>query len=245
MSREVADLVLLDDNFATIIAAVEEGRSTYENIQKFMRFLFSTNLSELLVVALGAAAAFLLDLRDAGGTILVPLTAAQLLWINLVTDRAPALALGLDRNPDVLRRPPRDPAAPLLDRPSLRFVVLSGGAKALVAFALLALVPRWLGQPVAVAATAAFVVLAAGQLLFTYPARHTDVHPPPNWVLHATVALSVAVQPLTVLVPGLRPVFGTVPLPVSVWAWLAASLAVSWGAAWIVGRWVWAHRNPS
>jgi len=239
VSREVADLVLLDDNFATIVAAVEEGRSTYENIQKFVRFLFSTNLSELLVVTLGAGAAFLLDLRDAGGGLLVPLTAVQLLWINLVTDGAPALALGLDKNPDVLGRPPRDPAAPLLDRASLRFVVLSGSAKALIAFALLAFVPRWLGQPPEVAATAAFVFLAAGQLLFAYPARHTDMHPPRNWILHVTVVLSLAVQPLIVLAPTLRAAFGTVPLPVSVWAWVAASMVASWAAAWGVGRWVW------
>jgi Ca2+-transporting ATPase len=245
VSREVADLVLLDDNFATIVAAVEEGRSTYENIQKFVRFLFSTNLSELLVVALGAGAAFLLDLRDAAGRILVPLTAVQLLWINLVTDGAPALALGFDRNPGVLGRPPRDPAAPLLDRPSLRFIVLSGAAKALIAFALLALVPRWLHQPPAVAATAAFLFLAAGQLLFAYPARHTDVHPPRNLILHATVALSLAVQPLVVLVPALRAPFGTVPLPLSVWLWVGGSIVVSWAAAWGVGRWVWAGRGRS
>ena len=244
VSREVADLVLLDDNFATIVAAVEEGRSTYENIQKFVRFLFSTNLSELLVVAVGAAAAFLLDLRDTAGKILVPLTAVQLLWINLVTDGAPALALGLDRNPGVLRRPPRHPASPLLDPASLRFVVLSGTAKALIAFALLAFVPRWLAQPPEVAATAAFLFLAAGQLLFAYPARHTDVHPPRNWILHATVALSFAVQPLLVLVPALHAPFGTVPLPLSVWLLVAGGIALSWATAWGVGRWVWAFRAP-
>ena len=243
VSREVADLVLLDDNFATIVAAVEEGRSTYENIQKFVRFLFSTNLSELLVVALGAGAAFLLDLRDTAGRILVPLTAVQLLWINMVTDGAPALALGLDRNPDVLRHPPRNPTAPLLDRASLHFVALSGTAKALIAFALLAFVPRWLGQPPEVAATAAFLFMAAGQLLFAYPARHTDVHPPPNWMLHATVVLSLAVQPLIVLLPALRAPFGTVPLPLSVWLLVGGCIALSWATAWGVGRWVWAGRK--
>ncbi len=243
VSREVADLVLLDDNFATIVAAVEEGRSTYENIQKFVRFLFSTNLSELLVVALGAGAAFVLDLRDTAGSILVPLTAVQLLWINMVTDGAPALALGLDRNPDVLRHPPRNPAAPLLDHASLRFVALSGTAKALIALALLAFVPRWLGQPPEVAATAAFLFLAAGQLLFAYPARHTAMHPPRNGILHATVVLSLLVQPLVIVVPQLRAPFGTVPLPLAVWVWVAASIGLSWAVAWGVGRWVWARRN--
>jgi Ca2+-transporting ATPase len=243
VSREVADLVLLDDNFATIVAAVEEGRSTYENIQKFVRFLFSTNLSELLVVTVGTGAAFLLDLRDAAGRLLIPLTAVQLLWINLVTDGAPALALGFDRNPGVLRRPPRDPAAPLLDRAALRFIALSGSAKALIALSLLAFVPRWLSQPPEVAAAAAFVFLGAGQLLFAYPARHTDMHPPRNWILHVTIVLSLAIQPLTILVPALRPAFGTVRLPASVWAWVATSIAASWAVAWGVGRWVWADRK--
>ena len=80
VSREVADLVLLDDNFATIVGAVEEGRGIYENIQKFLRFLFSTNLSEVLLVAGGAVVAYGLNLRDQTGMLMVPLTAAQILW---------------------------------------------------------------------------------------------------------------------------------------------------------------------
>ena len=151
--------------------------------------------------------------------------------------------MGFDRNPGVLRRPPRDPAAPLLDRAALRFIALSGSAKALIALSLLAFVPRWLGQPPEVAAAAAFVFLGAGQLLFAYPARHTDMHPPRNWILHATVVLSLAIQPLTILVPALRPAFGTVRLPASVWAWVATSMAASWAVAWGVGRWVWADRK--
>ena len=109
VSREVADLVLLDDNFATIVGAIEEGRGIYENIQKFLRFLFSTNLSEVLLVAGGAVLAFGLDLRDSGGALLLPLTAAQILWINLVTDGLPALALAFDRTPGVMQQPPRPP----------------------------------------------------------------------------------------------------------------------------------------
>ncbi|MEL7209179.1 MAG: HAD-IC family P-type ATPase, partial [Actinomycetota bacterium] len=101
VSREVADLVLLDDNFATIEAAVEEGRGIYENIQKFLRFLFSTNVALVLLVAVGVVGAAVADLRDDAGDLLVPLTAAQLLWINVIADGPPALALGLDRNPGV------------------------------------------------------------------------------------------------------------------------------------------------
>jgi Ca2+-transporting ATPase len=243
VSREVADLVLLDDNFATIVAAVEEGRSIYENIQKFIRFLFSTNLSELLVVTIGAVAAVVLDLRDAAGSLLLPLTAVQLLWINLVSDGAPALALGLDRNPGVMQRPPRDPRASLLDRPSLRFVLLSGTSKALVAFAILGLVPRLLGPSLAVAATANFIFMAAGQLLFAYPARRTALRPPSNPVLHVAIAISFVAQLPLVLVPALRSVFGTVPLPAAAWVWVAASVALAWGLAQTASRLLWSENR--
>ena len=141
VSREVADLVLLDDNFATIVGAIEEGRSIYENIQKFLRFLFSTNLSEVLLVSRRRRARLLLGLRDSGGALLLPLTAAQILWINLVTDGLPALALALDRTPGVMQQPPRPPDAPLLDRPSMRFIVGAGVMKACSRWALLGLVP--------------------------------------------------------------------------------------------------------
>ena len=130
VSREVADLVLLDDNFATIAAAVEEGRGIYDNIQKFLRFLFSTNVALVILVAVGVVGAAVTDLRNAAGDLLVPLTAAQLLWINVIADGPPALALGVDRNPGVMQRQPRAPSAPLLTRAGLRFIFVSGGIKA-------------------------------------------------------------------------------------------------------------------
>jgi Ca2+-transporting ATPase len=241
VSREVADLVLLDDNFATIVAAIEEGRSIYENIQKFIRFLFSTNFSEVLVVALGVAAAFVLDLRDAAGALLLPLTAAQLLWINLVTDGAPALALGLDRNHGVLARPPRSPAAPLLDRPSLQFILVTGAAKALVAFAILGLLPLF-GEPLDTTRTATFLFMALGQLVFAYPARHADVVPPPNRALHAAVVLGALAQLAVLAIPGLRAPFDLAPPSLPAWLAVAAGVAVAWGIAEAVTRMLWPPR---
>jgi len=141
VTREVADLVLLDDNFATIVGAVEEGRGIYENIQKFLRFLFSTNFSEVLLVACGAVLAYALNLRDAAGTLMVPLTAAQILWINLLTDGLPALALAFDRTPGVMQQRPRPAESPLLDRGSVRFIVGVGTIKALLALGILGLLP--------------------------------------------------------------------------------------------------------
>jgi Ca2+-transporting ATPase len=242
VAREVADLVLLDDNFATIVAAIEEGRSIYENIQKFIRFLFSTNLSEVLVVAVGAFAAFLLGLRDAAGHLLLPLTAAQLLWINLVTDGAPALALGVDRNPGVMLRGPRDPRAPLLDRPSLRFIVAAGTLKALVAAALLVLLPLLLGAATEVTRTATFTFMAAGQLLFVFPARRTDLLPGPNRMLHLAVGIGFAAQAVVTFVPPVMRAFDVVPGTLPVGAWVAGAILAAWGLAEIASRLVWRKR---
>jgi Ca2+-transporting ATPase len=238
VTREVADLVLLDDNFATIVHAVEAGRGIYENIQKFVRFLFSTNLSEVLVVTVAAVAAFTLDLRDAAGQILLPLTAAQLLWINLLTDGAPALALGLDRNPGVMARLPRHPAAPLLDRASVVFIVGAGVIKAAVALALLGAL--WvMAESVDVARSATFAFLAVGQLFYTYPARRAERRPLPNRAVHLAVAGSFVLQILVLTVPGLRAAFDTAPLPALVVLLVAAGVVVSWLSAELVAKVAW------
>ncbi len=235
VSREVADLVLLDDNFATIVAAIEEGRNIYENIQKFIRFLFSTNLSEVLVVAIGMVFAALLNLRDAAGHLLLPLTAAQILWINLVTDGLPALALALDQNPGVLRSPPRPKEAPLLDRISLRFVLITGSVKAGVALTILAVFPGWLGLEAARSAT--FHFMAIGQLFFAYAARHTHLIPLPNPYLHGAVALGILVQLFLGL---LAPQFVEgVALPLWGWGVILGLALLAWLMAEGVDRWLW------
>jgi hypothetical protein len=112
VSKGAADMVLKDDNFASIVSAVEQGRGIFSNIQKFLRYLLSANLGEVLVMFFGVVLAGLIGLAGGGGAGLVlPLLAVQILWINLVTDSLPALAVGIDP-PDraLMRRPPRDPA---------------------------------------------------------------------------------------------------------------------------------------
>ena len=108
VSKQAADMVLADDNFATIVAAVEEGRSIFSNIRKFLRYLLSSNIGEVLTMFFGVVLGPSLGLELHGGTVVLPLLATQLLWINLVTDGAPALALGIDP-PDagLMRLPPR------------------------------------------------------------------------------------------------------------------------------------------
>jgi Ca2+-transporting ATPase len=241
VSREVADLVLLDDNFATIVGAIEEGRSIYENIQKFLRFLFSTNLSEVLLIAGGAVLAVALGLRDDAGDLLLPLTAAQILWINLVTDGLPALALALDRTPGVMQEPPRAPDAPLLDRASMRFIVGVGVAKAILAMALLGLVP-WLGYGLEASRATAFHFMAVGQLLLTYPSRHTWTRPLPNRYLHAAVIGGILVQLAAGLLPGVSELLGHAQLPPLLWGLVLAASGLSWAIAEGWARLVW--RQP-
>jgi Ca2+-transporting ATPase len=109
VSKEAADIVLADDNFATIVAAVEEGRAIFANIRKFLRYLLSSNIGEVMTMFFGVLLMDAIGLSQAGEVGLVlPLLATQILWINLVTDGAPALTLGVDPpDPAVMNRPPR------------------------------------------------------------------------------------------------------------------------------------------
>jgi Ca2+-transporting ATPase len=238
VSREVAHLVLLDDNFATIVAAIEEGRGIYDNVQKFIRFLFSTNLALVLLVVGGAVGSYAMGLEDLGGGLLLPLTAVQLLWINVIADGPPALALGLDRNAGVMARRPRDPKSPLLDRASLNFIVTTGVFKAGIGGVLLVCLPLQ-GFTIAATRTAVFFYESIAQLLFAYPSRWVASAPEPNGWLHVAVLGGVGVQALAMAVPGLRLALGVEPLGLSGVVWVAASVTLSWGAAEVFGRTAW------
>jgi Ca2+-transporting ATPase len=236
VSREVADIVLLDDNFATIVAAIEEGRSIYENIQKFIRFFFSTDLALIVLMIAGLALAFLLGIKDpVGGTFLLPLTAAQLLWINVVADGPPALALAFDRNPGVMNNPPRPPISRLLDADSLRFIAISGTAKAIGGIAILALMLQ-IGFSVEETRTSVFLYESMTQLVFVYPVRRLGLVPLPNVWIHIAVGLGVALQALTVVLPPLRALLGLVPLSATIFAVIMVAVLLTWAIAEFLGR---------
>jgi P-type Ca2+ transporter type 2C len=241
VSREVADLVLLDDNFATIVRAVEEGRGIYENIQKFLRFLFSTNLSEVLLVAGGALVAFFLSLRDVSGALMLPLTAAQILWINLLTDGLPALALAFDRTPGVMARQPRAATSPLLDPPSVRFVIGVGSMKAALALALLGVLPLF-DYSFEMTRAATFHFMAIGQLFLTYPSRRTRMQPLSNRYLHAAVVGGIGIQIAAATLPGVSTLLGDAAIPVSLWLVVFAAALVAWGLAEAITWRVWRDR---
>lgn len=239
VSREVADLVLLDDHFATIVAAIEEGRGIYENVQKFIRFLFATNLSEILVVTIGPLLSFAIGLRDAAGALVVPLTAAQLLWINFVTDGLPALALGLDENKGLMGHAPRPAKSPLLDAASLRFIVMAGVSIAVLAMAMLGVLTFLLSESIDGARTAAFTFLACSQLVFVFAARCTDLTPRRNRALNAAVAISIGLQVAVVTAPGIRVALDAVAPSLVSWIVIGIALAIAIASSrWIRG-WVW------
>jgi len=217
VARETADMVVTDDNLASIVTAIEEGRGIYSNIEKVVAYLVAGNLSEVLVVIAG-----LLLFPELG----VPLLPIQLLWINLLTDGFPALALGVDPvDRSLMSMPPRSRDRRLLDRPRL---ALLAGRAALIAGATvgsLAIAHYGFDEPWEHARAVAFSVLMTAHLIYAFAVRRTPGEPgqPANQWLRAAVAGGIALQALVVTVPALRPVFGTAHLTVREWALVAAA----------------------
>lgn len=236
VTREVADLVLQDDNFATIVAAIEEGRGIYENIQKFIRFLFSTNLGLIVLMTVGLVIAFVLGHRDpSGATFLLPLTAVQLLWINVLADGPPALALAFDRNPGLMGSPPRSPDSRLLDPASLKFIAISGFANAVGGIGILVAMPR-MGYSLEEMRTSLFLYESILQLVFAYPARRVYVAPLRNMGVHLTVGLGIVLQLMTILLPPLQALLGLVPLSLGVFASVMLLVLGAWAVAEFLGH---------
>lgn len=219
-AKEVAGVVLEDDRFQTIAAAVEEGRVVFDNIRKFVFYLFSCNLGEILA------------LLGAGLTGLpLPMTPLQILWLNLVTDTFPALALALEpADPTVMHRPPREPKTPLLSRGMLRLTVLY--ALLIAALTIVALVwglREWPGEP-ARAVTLSFTTLALAQIFHLGNARSTQHvvsrhRALTNRYALGAVVLTVALQVLAVVAPPVGRALGTAPLSARGWI-----IAVALGA---------------
>ena len=123
---EASDMVLLDDNFATIVTALRGGRGVYANVQKFVAFLFSGNLGVVMAIFIGTLAAGFLHIQD-GSQLLIPLTAAQILWMNLVTDGAPAVAFAVGKTSDsVMEQPPRAKDEPVMSNSLWAYVLFTG-----------------------------------------------------------------------------------------------------------------------
>ena len=226
VTKEAAKMILADDNFATIVRAVREGRDIFLNIRKFLRYLLSSNMGEVMTVFLGVVLAGVIGLSRGDGAVVLPLLATQILWINLLTDSAPALAMGMDaETEDVMSRPPRTLEERVIDRRMWGGVLFIGLVMALASLAAIDLyLPEGLlagTHDLDNARTAGFTVLVLAQLFNAFNARSetgTAFHRLfANRWLWGAVALSGALQVAVVHLPVLNRAFGTVPLAPGQW----------------------------
>jgi Ca2+-transporting ATPase len=215
VTKQTADMVLTNDNFASIVAAIEQGRIIYSNIRKFVYFLLACNAGEILIIF----GAMLLGMP-------IPLRPVHLLWLNLVSDGAPALALGMEKgDPNIMKQPPRPPKEPIINRDMTVgiSVVATVDAIAILLVFYLAL-QRYPGHLEA-AQTIAFVALCTSELLRAFTARseYNSIFSigvfSNRWMLWA-VAVSFLLILMVVYVPFLRPFFYTVPLTLDDWLFM-------------------------
>ncbi len=221
VSKQTADMVLTDDNYVSIVSAVEQGRIIYSNIRKFVYFLLSCNLAEIAIIFIATLLGWP-----------VPLAAIQLLWLNLLSDGAPALALGLEKgDPDIMEQPPRPPREPVINRS-----MISGILVQTVAITTAVLTAYWVGMlrfsvlegsdKVVTARTMAFATLVLSELMRVYTCRSERV---PlvrlgvfsNRWMQPAVGVSLVLMVVVIYVPFLQPIFDTVPLSWGEWALIA------------------------
>ena len=234
VAKETADMVLTDDNYASIVSAVEQGRVIYSNIRKFVFFLLSSNVAEIMIIFLAVLAG-----------LPAPLTAIQLLWLNLITDGAPALALAVEKgDPDIMQQKPRAKTEPIINRSmtwGLGIQTVTQTAAVLTAFALglswhleagayvtgnplvYLLQHDWRGIDVQTAETMAFVTLSLCELFRAYTVRSErasifKIGVFSNRYMQYAVGLSIALLILVCAVPFLQPIFNTHFLSLEEWA---------------------------
>jgi Ca2+-transporting ATPase len=218
VSKEAAAMTLTDDNFASIVAAVEEGRGVFDNIKKYLMYLLSSNIGEIALMAV----AVLVGLP-------LPLTAVQILYVNLATDGLPALALAVDpREPGLMRRPPRDPRVGIFSRPVVALMLIGGIWSAFVNVSLFA----WALQSdrtLSEAMSMTFVSLVLIQFLKAYNYRSdrwTAFRKPfANKWLNRAIVWELLLLSLVIYLPVLREPFGTFPLPLYDWVIVIAAAA--------------------
>ncbi|MEH7353052.1 calcium-translocating P-type ATPase, SERCA-type [Neobacillus drentensis] len=211
VAKEASALVLLDDNFATIKAAIKEGRNIYENIRKFVRYLLASNVGEILVMLFAMVLALPL-----------PLVPIQILWVNLVTDGLPAMALGLDRpEENVMKRGPRSPNEGVFSRGLGWKVISRGFLIGLVTLLAFIIVYHNDQSQLPYAQTVAFATLVMAQLIHVFDCRSEKSvlsrNPFGNQYLVWAVISSLVLMLVVIYYPPLQPIFHTLPIAAKEW----------------------------
>ena len=226
VTKEASSMIILDDNFATIVAAVEEGRGIFDNIRKFIRYLLSCNLGEVLTMFLAALVALPL-----------PLLPIQILWVNLVTDGLPAMALAVDKSePDIMKRTPRKPDESIFAGGLARKILIRGtiiGLGTLLVF----VIGLWYGVGLLAARTMAFTTLVFSQLFHVFDCKSEsrgifEVGLFSNPLLIVAVVISASMQISVIYLPFFQSIFRTTAL--DLWQW-GVILVVAGGPSVIMG----------
>ncbi len=222
VAKEAADIVLSDDNFSTLVAAIEEGRTIYNNILKFIRYLLSCNMGEIFMMLMALIAGLPL-----------PFLPIQILWLNLVTDTPPALALGVDPTPpDCMKRPPRHPKEPLFSRHLMNDILLNGFVMACITLGLFMLEIYVFKADLIKARTVAFSVLVLTQLIHAFNCQDEtqsifSIGFFTNKYLVGAIFLSIGLLLIGMYLPFLKEIFGQESLVPIDWAYvLSASLGI-------------------
>ncbi len=256
VTKQAARMILADDNFGTIVDAVREGRGVLDNIRKFLRYLLSSNLGEVLTVFLGVAGAGVIGLtagavgiaggEPAGPALVLPLLATQILWINLITDAGPALAMSVDPvDEDMMARPPRPRGVRMIDAHMWAGIGATGIVMAFVSLLTIDLfLPGGLiegHENLTLARTAGFTVLVLAQLFNCFNARSETRSAwhglfANRW-LWGTVVLSAVLQVAVVHLEFLNQAFGTAPLSLAQWG---VCIAMASGVLWFseLRKWI-------
>jgi Ca2+-transporting ATPase len=231
VTKEASDMVITDDNFASIVNAVEEGRGIYDNITKFVCYLASSNIAEIIVVFVGMLVGF----TDFAGNPFVPLSAVQILWINLASDGLPAIALGVDPiDPMAMKRSPRKPSDPIISRKkAFHLLVISF----IIALGTLAACYFGMHQSAELAQTMAFTTLVVLELVAVQIIRSSyNVSIFSNSLIIAAVALSFLMQLFIIYTPFLQSIFKTVSLGTREWGVVLAITIVVWVLCDLINR---------
>jgi Ca2+-transporting ATPase len=224
VSKEASDLILMDDNFSTIVSAIEEWRWIYDNIKKFVNYLLSTNFAEILIIFISTVVWFPL-----------PLIAIQILWINLITDWFPALALWVDAaSPNIMTRRPRNKWSKIVDTKMLiNIIVLS----LVMTISALYIFGQNYDIDLAQARTWVFVLLTMMEMLRIWMIR--DDYGVPFWSnkwLFGAIGMSIWLVMLVVYVPFLAAIFKTVPLSGAIWTQIWVIFIILIWLWWITNR---------
>jgi len=231
VTKETSYRVLLDDGHTSIVKAVEQGRGIYENIKKFVNYLLSSNLGEVLILFIAMAIGF----RDSSGAIVMPLLATQILWMNLVTDGLPAVALGVDPiRKGIMAVSPRNPDEPIITKDMATNIVT---ISLLMAAGVLFLFNRFLPQGEVVGRTVAFTSIVMLEMVRVAMIRSQYQVPLfSNPFLIGAILLSVLLQVAVVYVPVMNVIFKTTPLAFYHWGYIGVVMAVIFVIGTIIAR---------